>query len=81
MQYVLWLVYGAFAVVGLLVAARGLKLTAEIKRHPTPDPRTEAEAVEAARRKSLPVLMFVVAVPLVVFGAAGIATLAVVATH
>lgn len=81
MQSFLWVVYGAFAAAGLLAITRGLRLAADNRRNPAATPHTDAQAVEAARRKSLPVLMYVVAVPLLIFGGAGLSTLIAGATH
>jgi len=81
MEFFLGVVYGGFAAAGLLAITRGLRLAADNRRHPIALPRNQEEAAAAARRKSLPVLMYVVAVPLLIFGIAGLSALAVGATR
>lgn len=82
MHVVLGILFGGFVVAGVLVFARGLRLTVANRSDVAPiDPHDQAQSAAATRRKSLPVLMYVVAVPLIIFGVTGLSTLMVVATR
>ncbi len=79
MHLILGLIFGGFIVAGLLTVVRGLRLTAALRQSPPPAPRTVGEEVAVARQKSLPVLMYVIAVPMIVFGLAGLLTILTIA--